>query len=110
MLKETGSCDNRGSCLGGVFIVRYNYSLVYDCCDYNLCNSPDYAAKKLNYKCEFSKQVPKTKKLKFPVQKRKTSGVRQCYFCKFCTTYENAKIVNCFGRNATIQNFACSVI
>ena len=109
-MTQSGSCDNRGPCLGGVFVLGHDYSIEYDCCDFNLCNSPEYAAKKQDYKCEFNRQVPKTKKLKFPILNPKTSNVKQCYYCENCSTYESAKIVKCSERNATIEAFACSVI
>ena len=108
-MQEAGSCNDQSTCLGGIFIVKYNYTFTYDCCDYNLCNTLDYG-KTLNYKCEFHKTVPKTKKLTFPVRNAKAPSVKQCYYCNGCSTSKSAKVVNCVERNATIKNFACIVI
>jgi hypothetical protein len=108
--QEAGSCNDQTTCLGGIYLVKYNYSFQYDCCDWNLCNSQDYSLKNLNYKCEFKKVVPKTKKLKFPVGNSKLPTVKQCYYCNGCSSSKGAKPVNCVDRNATVKNFACLVI
>jgi hypothetical protein len=108
--QEAGSCNEDVTCLGSLFVVKYNYTFAYSCCDYNLCNSPSFMAKNLNYKCDQGKQVPKTMKLAFPVRKLKAPSVKQCYFCSGCTSPSSAKVVNCAERNNTIKNFACIVI
>jgi hypothetical protein len=107
--QEAGSCNEDGSCIGSVFVVKYNYTFAYTCCESNLCNSPAFVAKNLNYKCEFGKQMPKTMKLKFPVRNLKAPSSKQCYYCAGCTSASSAKVVNCAERNNTIKSFACMV-
>lgn len=106
---ESGTCNDETTCVGGIFVVKYNYTFIYDCCTSNLCNSQEYNKRKLNYKCEFQKQVPKSKKLIIPVRKLNAPSVNKCYICDSCTSASSAQIMDCSQRNSTIKNFACIV-
>ena len=107
---QSGSCskDTKIICTGPMFVTRYNYSFIYDCCMSNLCNTPEFDAN-LKMKCENNKPVPKNKKLIFPVRKKNMPSVKQCYYCQKCASPSTARIINCVERNNSIKNFACEV-
>jgi hypothetical protein len=105
------SCGEDETCMGSVFVVKYNYAFSYNCCQSNLCNSQDFIHKNLDYKCEFGKKVTKSMKLAYPISiNLKSSGVKQCYYCQQCTSSSYAKIINCKKQNRTVKNFACMVM
>jgi hypothetical protein len=104
--KENEKCENST----GWFIVRNNYTLKTSCCSTNLCNTPEFHAKSLNFKCESNKQVTKNMKLIYKVRDLKAKTVKQCYICYNCTKESEFEIVNCAKLYPESENFACEVI
>lgn len=102
-----GFCDDEISS-GGLFLVKYNYSIRYDYCDSDLCNTISYSQARLNYNCEFNRK-PTRKVLTFPVFNQTANPVRQCYYCDHCASPKSARIVNCADRNSSITSFSCHV-
>ena len=86
-------------------IKNNNYSYKESCCDTNLCNTPEFHSKNLNYKCVLNKTVSKNMKLTYKVRNLKAKSVNQCYSCSNCTKESEFKIEKCTGKNI----FACEV-
>ncbi len=103
-LKVPESCKNYPK-----FQIKYNYSLKSSCCNTDLCNTPEFHSKNLNYKCELNKAVSKNMKLTYKVRDLKAKSVEQCYFCKNCTKESEFTIANCYQEYENYNNFACEV-
>ncbi len=108
---EVAGCNyNNHICGDSAFVVKYNYSLTYTCCELNLCNSKEFINNKLKYKCEFGKRLLKSMKLTYKVKNTKLPSVKKCYYCNECNSFKDAKIINCTVENKTNKKFACRVI
>ena len=107
---EYNLCDKQGNkCDGPVFINKNNFTYKSSCCDTNLCNTPEFHSKNLNYKCELNKTVTKNMKLTYKVRNTKAKSVNQCYSCSNCTKESEFKIEKCAEIHPEQKNFACEV-
>ena len=108
---EVAGCNyNNHICGDSAFVVKYNYSLTYACCESKLCNSQEFVNNKLKYKCEFGKRLLKSMKLTYGIKNTKLPSVNKCYYCNECNSFKDAKIINCTTENKTNKKFACSVV
>ena len=94
-----------------MFQVKNNHTYKLACCKTNLCNTPEFLAKSLNFNCESYKQVTKSMKLTFKTRYLNAQSVKQCYFCNNCTKETEIKISNCAKLYPELKNqkFACGV-
>jgi hypothetical protein len=103
-------CDKQGNkCEGPVFINKNNFTYKSSCCETNLCNTPEFHSRNVNYKCELNKTVSKNMKLTYKVRNQKFKSVNKCYSCSNCTKESEFKIVKCAEKHSEQKNFACEV-
>jgi len=109
---EYASCSSEKDCVGGIFQIANNgfTNIQYDCCNTNLCNSKDLIKKKLDFNCEFNKQIDSKYKLIYAAKIPPKTSVKTCYSCDSCTSsYKSAQIVICADRFKLNEKFACHV-